>query len=347
MSSSRQGVRFGIIGCGGIAEIHAGAISSLESASLKACFDIDPKRATAFGAKWSCKAFHSLDRMLDATVVDAVIVATPSGAHLEPTIRAANRGLHVLVEKPLEVSVERCGGMIECCQRNDVLLGTVFPSRFRDSYLALKSSVELGSLGKVPLVVANVPWYRSTDYYRAASWRGSAKLDGGGCLMNQGIHYVDMLNWIFGLPSEVSLKSSKVEHRQIECEDTASLMMRFSGDTIATLNISTCIPPGFPRTIDVWGTSQSFLCNDNVLVPRTEVPKTVTPEKLVLPSTHADPLAMDHRFHARVIADFATAIVDRRPPAISGRDGKDAVAVVQSAYQSAAEGRWVSVSSIL
>jgi UDP-N-acetyl-2-amino-2-deoxyglucuronate dehydrogenase len=338
-----QKVRFGIVGCGGIAEIHAKAMMSLETVSLCACFDLDAQKSSSFSSRWGCVAFRHLDQMLESAQIDAVVVATPSGAHLEPSQAAANHGIHVLVEKPLEISVDRCDAMIKCCQRNGVLLGNVFPSRFRDSYVSLKSSIADGSMGEIALVNANVPWFRNFDYYSTALWRGTAGLDGGGCLMNQGIHYVDLLNWLFGLPRTVMLNTSRVLHK-IDCEDTAALLIRFGGNTIGTLNMSTCVSPGFPRFLDVWGSSQSAICTDHTLAARTCNVATASSTDPNFRSTHADPFAMDHRFHARVISDFYQAIQDQRPPAITGQDGKNAVAVVQSAYQSATEGRPVSVS---
>ena len=187
---------FGIIGCGMIANFHAKALAEVRGAKLIACADTAPGRAAAFAKEFGCTPYDSLDAMLADETVEAVTVATPSGSHMEPAVAAANAGKHVIVEKPLEVTLKKCDRIIEACEKAGVKLGTIFPSRFHDSSKLMKQAVDAGRFGRLTLGDAYVKWYRTQQYYDSGAWRGTWALDGGGALMNQAIHTVDLLTWL-------------------------------------------------------------------------------------------------------------------------------------------------------
>ncbi|HEX7446865.1 MAG TPA: Gfo/Idh/MocA family oxidoreductase, partial [Pirellulales bacterium] len=194
---------FGIVGCGMIANFHAKAIGDVRGARLVACFDTIAASADRLAAATGCRAYHRLEEMLADPKVHVVTIGTPSGAHLEPAVAAARAGKHVIVEKPLEITLKRCDRIINACHDAGVKLGTIFPSRFHDSSQELKRAVDAGRFGTLTLGDAYVKWFRSQAYYDSGAWRGTWQLDGGGALMNQAIHSVDLLTWLMGPVVEI------------------------------------------------------------------------------------------------------------------------------------------------
>ena len=200
---SIMAIGFGIIGCGMIANFHSKAIGDIRGAKVVACYDSFPQAAERLAASVGCKAYHELDEMLADPKVDVVTIGTPSGAHMEPAVAAAKAGKHVIVEKPLEVTLTRCDKIIDACAKAGVKLSAIFPSRFHDSSIELKRAIDGGRFGKLTIGDAYVKWFRSQAYYDSGAWRGTWELDGGGALMNQAIHSVDLLTWLMGPVVEI------------------------------------------------------------------------------------------------------------------------------------------------
>ena len=198
-----MGFGFGIIGCGMIAKFHARAIADVRGAKLVACFDSFPAAADRLAAETGCRAYHKLDEMLADPAVDVVTIGTPSGAHMEPAVAAARAGKHVIVEKPLEITLTRCDKIIEACRKANVKLSAIFPSRFHDSSQEIRRALDDGRFGRLTMGDAYVKWFRPQAYYDSGAWRGTWKLDGGGALMNQAIHSVDLLTWFMGPAVEI------------------------------------------------------------------------------------------------------------------------------------------------
>ena len=219
---------FGIIGCGMISRFHAKAIGEVRGAKLIACFDQSPAAADKLAADTGCKAYHALGDMLADPGVQVVTIGTPSGAHAEPAVAAARAGKHVIVEKPLEITLRRCDAIIAACQKAGVVLSTIFPSRFHDAAQELKRAVDAGRFGRLTLADAYVKWYRSQAYYDSGAWRGTWDLDGGGALMNQAIHSVDLLRWLVGPVAEVRAQTALLAHQRIAVEDTAVATIQFA-----------------------------------------------------------------------------------------------------------------------
>src|SRR6478736_7515908 len=219
---------FGIVGCGMISNFHAKAIADVRGAKLVACFDTRDASAQKFAAENGCKAYTDLDAMLADPKVQIVTIATPSGAHMEPAVAAARAGKHVIVEKPLEITLKKCDRMIEECKKAGVQLGAIFPSRFHDSSVKLKRAIEGGRFGRLTLGDSYVKWFRTQQYYDSGAWRGTWKLDGGGALMNQAIHSVDLLLWYMGQPLEVTAHTAMLAHERIEVEDVAVATVKFA-----------------------------------------------------------------------------------------------------------------------
>jgi UDP-N-acetyl-2-amino-2-deoxyglucuronate dehydrogenase len=191
-------VRFGIIGTGMIAEFHANAISKCQSAVLTTAYDIVAERAKEFSEKYNLRPESSLESFLAGEDIDAVIISTPSGAHMEPAISAAKAGKHVLCEKPMEVTLKRADCIINACEKNNVKLGCIFQARTGKNVKKIQDALQQGRFGRLILAGVQLKWFRSQEYYDSAGWRGTWRLDGGGALMNQSVHIIDLLRLFAG-----------------------------------------------------------------------------------------------------------------------------------------------------
>src|SRR5262245_32327449 len=217
---------FGIVGCGMIANFHARAIADIRNAKLVGCFDSIPAAADKFAASQQITAYHKLEDMLANPEIQIITICTPSGAHMDPAVAAAKAGKHVLVEKPLEITLKKCDKIIEACEKAGVRGGTIMPGRFSPANIALKDALSEGRFGKLTLGDTYVKWWRSQEYYDQGGWRGTWALDGGGAYMNQAIHNVDLLYWFMGDVAEVTGVTSLVAHERIEVEDVGVATMR-------------------------------------------------------------------------------------------------------------------------
>src|SRR5262249_50385430 len=244
-----------IVGCGMIARYHARALADVPGTRLVALVGRSEANATKLARELalSCETSSDLGTILRRPDVHLVIVTTPSGAHMEPAVAAANAGKHVVVEKPLEITLERCDRIIEACDRNKVQLCTIFPSRFADANRTLKAAVDAGRFGRLTLGETTCKWWRTQQYYDQGGWRGTMALDGGGALMNQAIHNVDLLLWMMGPATHVSGFTALLAHERIEVEDTAVGCLRFQSGALGVILATTSVHPGFPKTIAIHG----------------------------------------------------------------------------------------------
>jgi UDP-N-acetyl-2-amino-2-deoxyglucuronate dehydrogenase len=242
----------GIVGTGLIAEFHARAISKAQGAHLAAVMSRTSERAAAFGERFGCRGYDSLEALLADPHVEIVSICTPSGAHLEPALAAIAAGRHLIIEKPLEISLERCDRILEAAERKGVLVSGIFQSRFYESSRVLKNAVEAGRFGRLVLGDAYVKWYRSQEYY--SGWKGTRRYDGGGALMNQSIHAIDLLQWMMGPVRSVQAVKATLAHQKIEVEDTAAAVLEFVSGACGVIEGSTAIFPGFLKRIEISGT---------------------------------------------------------------------------------------------
>ncbi|MEM6655773.1 MAG: Gfo/Idh/MocA family oxidoreductase [Planctomycetota bacterium] len=344
-------IGFGIIGCGMISHFHARAIADVRGAKLVACSDrvSAEKKAAALADEFGGTAYTDLDAMLADPAVDAVTVATPSGAHLEPILAAARAGKHVLVEKPLEVTLRRCDRAIRACDKAGVKLGAIFPSRFHEASVCLKRAVKGGRFGRLTLGDAYVKWWRTQEYYDSGAWRGTWALDGGGALMNQAIHTVDLLAWLMGPVAEITATTGTLAHERIEVEDTAAATLRFASGAIGVIQATTAAYPGYLKRIEVHGDQGSAVLEEEDL----KVWDFAKPRKSDGPILEAmkkrksggggasDPSAIGHHGHALQIKDFVDAIRKDRPPAVDGHEGRRSVEIIQGIYKASQTGRVV------
>src|SRR5207245_6000213 len=294
-----------------------------------------------------CDVYTELKPVLGRRDVHVVIVTTPSGAHLEPAIAAAEAGKHVVVEKPLEITLERCDRLIDACDRRRVRLCTIFPSRFGDANQALKKAVEAGRFGRLTLGETTCKWWRSQAYYDEGGWKGTRALDGGGALMNQAIHNVDLLSWMMGPVTHISGFTATLAHERIEVEDTAVACLRFANGALGVNQATTSVHPGYPKTVAVHGDHGSVVIEqDDVLrwdltpeMPEDRLIKERFAQKSGASGGSSNPAAISHVGHARQLSDFVKAIETGGQPLIDGREGRKAVEIILAVYRSAETGR--------
>lgn len=344
-------VGFGIIGCGLIARFHAKAIAEIRGAKLVACYNRTADKANAFAAEHSCRAYDDLDRLLADPAVNVVTIATASGAHLEPAVAAARAGKHVIVEKPLEITLKRCDQIIDACNRAGVRLATIFPSRFHDSSQELKRAIDAGRFGRLTLGDAYVKWYRTQAYYDSGAWRGTWELDGGGALMNQAIHSVDLLQWFMGPVAEIRAHTATLAHERIAVEDTAVASLCFENGALGSIEATTAAWPGYLKRIELHGSQGSAMMQEEDIVKWDFAKKDrrdamIERQMARSKSTGggaADPAAIGHQAHARQFRDFVEAIAKGRAPLIDGREGRGAVEIILGIYQAAQSGKPVKL----
>ncbi|MDR2642557.1 MAG: Gfo/Idh/MocA family oxidoreductase [Planctomycetaceae bacterium] len=334
---------FGIVGCGMIAGFHAKAIEAA-GGKLVACFDTFPQSAQKLADAYSgCKPYFDLKEFLADKSIDIVTIGTPSGAHLDPAVAAAESGKHVIVEKPLEITLERCDKIIAACEKNKVKLATVFHSRFHDSSQKIKSAIEAGRFGRLTLCDAIVKWYRTQQYYDSGKWRGTWALDGGGALMNQAIHTIDLLSWLAGGVVEVAAHTALLGHENIEVEDTATATIKFDNGAIGTIVGTTAAYPGYLKRIEISGTKGTAVLEEEDIVkwdfaePISD-DKKIKEEMLNRKSSGggaSDPAAIDFTGHAKLFANMIHAIETDAQPLVDGCEGRKSVEIILAIYKSA------------
>ena len=344
---------FGVIGCGMISKFHAKALAEIEGAELVACYDRVPEAANALAGEFGGTAYDDMDAFLKHDGLDIVTICSPSGAHMEPCLAAAEAGKHVIVEKPLDVTVERCDAMIKACEDAGVKLATIFPSRLHESSRLMKEAVEAGRFGKLALGDAYVKWYRTQEYYDSGAWRGTWKLDGGGALMNQAIHSVDLLLWLMGSAQEVMAYMTTLAHERIEVEDVATATIKFENGALGVIEATTAGFPGSLKKIELSGSTGTAILEEEDIIkwdfaeetPEDEVLKKQMLGKNSTGGGAADPAAIGHHAHAALFRDFLEALADDRPPAIDGYEGRRSVELILAIYESAKTGKAVKLSN--
>jgi UDP-N-acetyl-2-amino-2-deoxyglucuronate dehydrogenase len=346
---------FAIIGCGMIARFHGRALAEVPGARLVALVSRKAENARALADHFGvpCAIYTDWAPVLARNDVDVVIVTTPSGAHLEPAVAAAQAGKHVVVEKPLEITLERCDRIIEACDRHGVKLCTIFPSRFGDANRALKAAVVAGRFGRLTLGETTCKWWRPQSYYDEGGWKGTRALDGGGALMNQAIHNVDLLSWIMGPVTQISGFTATLAHERIEVEDTAVACLRFANGALGIIEATTSVHPGLPKTLAVHGDQGTVVIEQDDVLRWDLTPETAEDrllkerfaQKSGASGGASNPAAISHVGHARQLTDFVRAIEADTEPAVDGREGRKAVEIIQAIYRSQETGRTIDLSA--
>ena len=341
-------VRFGIIGAGGIAATHADALSRLDGAELVMVCDVVPGRAAGLAEKYHVRA-GTPEELVAARDIDAVTIATPSGLHADGAVAAARAGKHVFCEKPLDVTVERAQSIIDACCEHHVKLMACFPARTSAAAQILKKAVDAGRFGAMTLAGASVRWFRKPEYYASGAWRGTWALDGGGALMNQGIHTVDLLLYFNGGVRSLCARTANRMHRSIEVEDTACAMLEFDNGSLGVLEASTACAPGTPNRIELAGTRGSAVLEGDRITrwefaderPEDAEIRARFAQAEGLHSGAASPNVDNSEAHRRQLAEFVSAVERGAPITCTGADGLRAVRVIRGVYESAQAGKIV------
>ena len=339
-----KSIGFAIVGCGNIAPFHAEGICNTSGAELIAVCDKDEAKAKELAEKFSANVYFDYAEMLTRDDIDVVNICLPSGLHAPLSIQAANAGKHVMVEKPLDITVEKCDSIIEACNKNRVKLATIFPSRFKASSMAIYKAIKSGRFGKLTLGDTNVKWYRSAEYYASGNWRGTWKFDGGGALMNQSIHYIDLIQYFMGPIESVTAHCSTIV-KDIEVEDTAVAIVKFKNGALGTIEGTTTAYPGLEAIVAVHGENGSAIIDGESLVTwkfKDELPEDEQIRKELnktISSGAADPVSsLDSAGHQLQINDMVAAINENREPMVNGENGKKSVEIIRAIYKSSENG---------
>lgn len=319
-----------LLGAGTIARCHLRAIREIPEARVAGVFSRTLERARELGEAERCFFTADAAELLGRPDVDLAVITTSSGSHAPLALQAIEAGKHVLVEKPMAMTAAQADEVVAAARRRGLVLSPVAQRRFEEQHQAVKRVLDEGRLGRLLLVEARCPYHRTQEYYDSADWRGKRSEDGG-ALMNQGIHSVDLMLWFAGPARAVSGKSATMTHR-MESEDVALALVEFESGALGTLLASTSIRPGFPPTLGLYGERGTVRLEANAITHWT-VPGVPMPDFSGLPSTVSgrDPKATNPRHHAMQIRDVVGAIVSGRPPAVTGEDGRRAVAFVEQA----------------
>lgn len=340
-------VGFGLVGCGLVARDHARALEAAEGARLVAATDVDGDRARAFCDEAGAAFCASYDELLRRDDVEAVSLATPSALHHEQTLQAAEAGRHVLTEKPIAITLEDADEMVRACREKGVKLGVLFQRRAMLFYPAIRRAIERGDLGRLVMGSAHFKYHRGPDYWNSAEWRGTRRLDGGGPLMNCGIHLVDLLVWYMGDPVSV-FGHAETLVSDIEVEDTAVACLKFPGGAVGAIEGATSVfPPSIQHRVEIHGERGSIMTEGESV--RTWCVRDENGEELDLVRTDeaisayaapfTDPFWIGHR---ALFSDMAAAIGEDRDPVCPGEEARRSLAVTLAVYESSRTGRPVA-----
>ncbi len=335
--STAAPVRFGIIGCGTIADVHRRALAEIPQARIVAVASRDAEKARTFAVKAGCRHTVGHADLLSSPDVDAVIITTSSGSHASLALDALAAGKHVVVEKPMAMTAVEARQMAAVAERLGLHLSVIFQRRFEPHHQAVKKAIDSGALGRLLLCEVACPYFRDQAYYDSADWRGTLALDGG-ALMNQAIHSVDLLLWLAGPASRVFAETATQTHR-MEAEDLALALVRLQRGGYATLMASTSIRPGYTATLNLYGEHGSIKLAGSEVVA-WNVPNVSAPEVPEVSVTSAIGVATNllasHDAHRAQLADFVGALAEGRSPLVTAVQGVASVALIEAVYRSAA-----------
>lgn len=337
--------KFGIIGCGIIAPFHARAIQATTDAELYAVCDIVPQKADDLAKEFNVpKIYYDYREMLQDKEINAVCICTPSGTHGEIAIASAICGKHILCEKPLEITKEKLDNLIFNLSKYNVKVGCVFQRRFQPIPVMVKEAIDKGIFGKCLLADTYLKYYRSPEYYKSAGWRATWELDGGGALMNQGVHGIDLINWFMGGIDSVSAITSTQMHN-IKVEDAAIAITRFKNGAIGVIEGTTCVNPGQSTRFELHFEKGSIIFNDSGLLTWNLDGKDYSDMDNINKELNLsnDPKAIGSMSHLPIVQDFVASIKEDRPPMIEPNEGRKAIDIILAIYKSSTEGKTIYI----
>jgi len=330
-------VHIGLIGGGNITETHARAARAISGVQIAAIYGANSQNVARLCREHGGNPYQDFDAFLALRPMDLVIIGSPSGLHATQGIAAAKSGLHVLTEKPIDVSTARADALITAAKEARIKLGVIFQDRTKPDIRRLKQWIDTGVLGKLLFVDARVKWYRPPEYYSSSKWRGTLSLDGGGALINQGVHTIDLLLWLLGDVVRVQAHTATVLHK-IEAEDTALAILEFTDGATGVFCATTAASPGYPRRVEISGSEGTVILEHDRIIAADL--RTVAPDFAVSATGDRNQSASsaavtDVRGHQAIIEDFIRAIQQNKSPACDGAEGRRSIALVEAIYQAA------------
>lgn len=326
---------FAIIGCGSIADFHARAISQVKGAKLVAVCDANYDVATALATKWQAKAYKSYEHLLQNADVDVVNICTPSGLHAKQALKALDAGKNIMVEKPLGLNIQECDAIIESVKQNKKLCAVISQLRYSKSTRLVKKALQDGAIGKPVEVGVYMKYNRSTEYYSSSKWRGTWEMDGGGALMNQGIHGVDIMLYLMGNVKSVQAITKTLVHN-IEVEDTAIAIVEFETGAVGVIEGTTSILPGYPRRFEICGAEGSIVLEeDRIIRWDAKYAPNITQKDSSKASGHSNPVAIPIDGHVEQIKDMVNALKEGRNVENDAQEGKKPVELICAIYEAA------------
>ena len=336
-------LNFAIIGAGNIGKVHAEAISHVPEAKVSLICNRTAETGRPLAKRYGATWVADYEAAVARPEIDVVAICTPSGSHLEIGAAAAEAGKHLLVEKPLDITLSRVDRLIKAAQTAGVILACIFPLRFAVGVQKVKAALDAGRLGQLALVDVHVKWYRPQSYYDN-NWRGTWQLDGGGALMNQSIHNIDLAQWLAG-PVETVFGHIATLGHDMETEDTASAVLTFKNGALGTIQGATSAWPGDSARVELHGNRGTIVVEEGRIVvwKLADAPPEEEEQMLALTdqqgSGASDPTAIGFEMHRRQIVDLVAAIQENRPPAIAGAEARRSVEIIRAIYQSAKTGQ--------
>ncbi|MZD03731.1 Gfo/Idh/MocA family oxidoreductase [Streptomyces sp. SID5785] len=339
-------MRFLLIGAGVIGEVHARLISSLgDRGRLVAVADADPARAKALADRFGVDATDDIPAALARPDIDAVSVCVPSGGHADLAVAALEAGKHVVVEKPIDITLEAADRIIAAERTCGRTVAVISQRRFQSAPAFVHAAIGAGRLGRVTSAIAESTFWRSQEYYDSGGWRGTRAVDGGGALMNQGIHALDLLVWMLGEPVEVTAFAACLAHERIDVEDTLAATVRFASGAIGTLTATTAAYPGLPVRLSVHGDRGSAVIEREELTSFHTVEGGDEDGPAPAPPGASGQASIDTA-HRDQYLDFLAAVAEGRPPAVGTAEGRRALRLVLGIYASARTGKPVTLNGV-
>jgi UDP-N-acetyl-2-amino-2-deoxyglucuronate dehydrogenase len=333
-------MKVGLLGGGNISDTHARAARAIPGVEIAAIYGANREKADRLAQAYGGTVYDDIERFLDHRPLDIVAIGSPSGLHADQAIAAIRRGIHVLSEKPLDVTTAKVDAVIEAADRGGVKVGVFFQDRLKPDIAAMKSMIVSGQLGKPLFAAGHVRWYRPPEYYTTSRWRGTRALDGGGALMNQAIHTVDVLQWLFGPVARVGGRTATLLH-SIQTEDTAAAVLEFESGALGIIEATTSSYPGYARRVDVSGSEGTLILEGDKLVAtdlRAKGPQASTVPAEPPPENAASATVSDSVPHQRIFEDFIRAIRENAVPVCDAREARPSVAIIEAIYRSAESG---------
>lgn len=328
-----------LVGCGSVAHVHIAALQELAQARICGVWSRDAGRTAAFAAKHNVATYESFDTLLADQAVDIVVLCTPPGYHVDQGLKAAEANKHLVVEKPLDIDLAKAQLLVDTYRRKGLKLSVIFQNRFTPAAQKVKQALDAGMLGQLILGDAYIKWYRSPEYYASADWRGTWSVEGGGVLINQAIHTIDLLQWFMGGVKSLGGMVRTMKHK-IETEDTAVAWVDYHNGALGIIEGSTVVQPSYKERVELHGEKGTIILEGGNIkewkVAGMNEADYVSPEKVSYGVTNSPAISFVN--HQAQYADIIAAIQEEREPLVNGEEGLKALAIVLGVYKSSQQG---------